>query len=395
MRPDSVLLVTGAYYPEISAAGLQCRAVARALNGRIRFGVLATAVDRTLPAAEKVEGIDVYRIGVDVQSRLSKAAATARVLGRMVGLGRAYDVVHLHGFSQKNVPVMLAARVARKPTILSLHTSGQDEPEAVRQQGAVAHRLFMSADLMLPVSAELGRKCLDAGVPPERVRVVPNGIDTERFRPLPPDERRRLRHALGWNDEPVVLFVGFFSADKRPDVVFRAFKRLVKDHKVPARLVFAGATGSSYFEIDRTLADNIRVSAAAARLSDRVQFVEPTNDIVRYFQAADVFALSSVREAHPVALLEAMACGRPVVATRLPGATDAVVEDGVSGVLFPADDDAALAAALRDILGDPVRAARLGERARDTIVRRFQIGRTADGWLTAYRDVVSTRRPHP
>jgi glycosyltransferase involved in cell wall biosynthesis len=386
---NSVLLVTGAYYPEIGASGLQCRTVARALSGRVRFGVLTTAVDRSLPDTERVDDVDVYRIGVDVRSRRSKASATARILRRMLAIGGAYDLIHLHGFSQKNLPVMLAARLMRKRTLMTLHTAGHDEPEPVRARGRLAYRAFAAVDLVLPVSPQLRQRCLDAGLPPDRVRLVPNGIDTDRFRPLGAEARATVRRRLGWTDDlPVILFVGFFSPDKRPDMLFRAFRRLAIDHRTPARLVFAGATESTYFEIDRTLAESIRQGAAAAGLADRVQFVEPTHDIVTYFQAADVFALPSAREANPLALLEAMACGLPSVASDLHGATDAIVDEGVNGTLVPADDEAAWAAALRRVIADPAYATRLGERARDTIERRFGVERAAGDWLAAYRDVL-------
>src|SRR5262245_11133282 len=105
--------------------------------------------------------------------------------------------------------------------------------------------------------------------------------------------------------------------------------------------------------------------------------IEPSHDIERYFRAADVYVLPSIREAHPLALLEAMACGLPCVATRLAGATDVLIEDGVNGRLFPADDEAALAGILRQLIADERCAQALGGRARETVVARYDIERTA------------------
>ena len=130
-----------------------------------------------------------------------------------------------------------------------------------------------------------------------------------------------------------------------------------------------GATGAGYYEIDESLAGRIRADAAACGCGGDVVFVEPTNEMERYFRAADVFVLSSAREAHPLALLEAMACGLPSIATRLPGATDAIIEDGVDGRLVPVDDEPALADALRGASGRSRRRprdgrSRQGDRAR-------------------------------
>jgi glycosyltransferase involved in cell wall biosynthesis len=120
-----------------------------------------------------------------------------------------------------------------------------------------------------------------------------------------------------------------------------------------------------------------------------VRFVPPTNDIERYFQTATIFALPSVREAHPLALIEAMACGLPCVASRLPGATDVIVRDGENGRLVPPDDEGALAQALTALLDDPPAAARLGLQASADAAASFDIARTAEWWLQAYDDVLA------
>src|SRR5206468_5038686 len=133
----------------------------------------------------------------------------------------------------------------------------------------------------------------------------------------------------------------------------------------------------------------IRSAAAEIGETDRVLFVGPADDIEKYFRAADVFVLPSAREAHPVALLEAMACGLPCIATRLPGATDVIIDDGVSGRLCPADDEAAFAQALGEMLTDRAGARTLGARARETVAARYDIRHTAEQWRAAYDEVLA------
>ena len=399
MAAPRVLLVTGAYFPEIGAAGVQCRAVAAALRDRVRFSVLTTAVDRTLPAQEVVDEVTVWRLPIDVGDRMSKLRATVRLARQMARTRRACDVIHVHGFSQKNVPVAMMGRLFGTPLVLTLHTAGQDEPDVIRARGRVAYWAFTSADLVLSVSPYLSRRYAGAGLPAERLRLVPNGIDTNRFRPADAAERLALRRELGWPEaEPIVLFVGFFSRDKRPDLLLRAWRRLAAQgsfESVTARtgagatLVFAGATARTYYEIDAELAREIQTSADGIGQGSHVVFVAPTNEIDKCFRAADVFVLPSAREANPLALLEAMSCSLPCIAARLPGATDVLIDEGVNGRLFPVDDEAALAFALHEVLSDPVTARALGARARETITASYAIGRTAERWLDAYRDVLA------
>jgi glycosyltransferase involved in cell wall biosynthesis len=382
-----VLLVTGAYYPEISAAAVQCQAVAAALHGRTRFSVLTTAVDPAIAPAATVDGVIVQRVTVDVRSRASKVTAALRLAYRMLQAHRRYDIVHVHGFSQKNVPVSVLARLLRKPLVLTLHTSGQDDPDAVKRRGPLAYWAFSTADLVLCVSPDLQTRCGAAAVHAP-VRLAPNGVDTARFRPADPGERVALRRALGWPEEQtVVLFVGFFSRDKRPDLLFRAWRRL-DAQGIRARLVFVGATAASYYEIDQSIATSIREEAGRMGRSADVCFVEPTHHVEQYFRAADVFVLPSIREAQPLALLEAMACGLPAIATRLPGATDVLIEDGTNGRLVLPDDEAALAGTLRDVLTDRRTACLMGARARETVLSHYDIRSTAEQWLSAYHMVI-------
>jgi glycosyltransferase involved in cell wall biosynthesis len=330
----------------------------------------------------------VTRVKVDVRSGASKASASLRMMAKLSSLVPSVDVVHLHGFSQKNVPVSLTARAFRKRSVLTLHTSGQDEPQCADARGRLASWAFRSADVILPVSPNLVRRCEDAGIPKSKIRLTPNGIDLQRFSPATNDERAALRSEFGWDaDERVIVFVGFFSRDKRPDLLFRAWTRVVQCG-VRAKLVYVGATASPYFEIDQRLADEIRAGAAAFGRAGDVVFVPPTHSVERYYRAADAFVLSSVREAHPVALLEAMACGLPCVASRIEGATDVILEDGVNGRLVEPDDERAIGEALIEVFSDSARANSFAQRARQTIVARYDITRTAERWLEVYRSVL-------
>jgi glycosyltransferase involved in cell wall biosynthesis len=220
--------------------------------------------------------------------------------------------------------------------------------------------------------------------------MIPNGIDTRRFRPADQAERLAMRQRLGWPDQPVILFVGFFSRDKRPDALFRAWQRL-SDSGVRATLVYVGSTRSPYYEIDASLERDMRTAAESMGRGGDLKFTGSVDDVETYLRAADIFALPSIRETQSVALMEAMACGLPAVATRLEGATDAFVVDGVNGRLVAADAEEALAAALRDLLTAPDAARAIGARARQTIVERYAIDAIAERWLEAYQHLLAAR----
>jgi glycosyltransferase involved in cell wall biosynthesis len=391
VTPLRVLLVTGAYYPEISSSGVQARDLARALGGRVRFTVVTTAVDPSLPSSEVIDGVAVHRIAIDVRRRISRLAASAALVTFFVGARRTIDLLHVHGFSSKNILLALLARLFRKPLILSLHTAGQDDPASVRARGRIAFWAYRCADRFLSVSPHLSDQFRRSGLSQGKLIDAPNGVDVDRFHPVAAQEQASIRRALALpSDAVVILFVGFFSRDKRPGLLFDAWMRVANRLEQPVALVCVGATRSAYFEVDPAIAERMREQADRAGLGSRLLLVEPTNAIERYFQSADIFALPSAREAMPMALLEAMACGLPCVAWRLPRVTDAIVDDGVSGLLVESVDE--LADTLESLVAHPSRAREIGRLARERIVERFAIDRTAERWLAAYSDVLEARR---
>ncbi len=376
-----VLMVTGAYHPEISSGGEQCRHIAHQLRGRADVQVLTTSVDPSLSRYDTIDGIKVTRIRVDVRSEISKLRAFRRMAIDLFNLVRHSDIVHLHGYSTKNVLVTAIAKMFRKPIVMSLHTAGHDEPAAIERQGSLALWAFLSADLYLSVSPGLVDTYLKAGMPVERILLVPNGIDIYRFAPAPRDERRALRRALGLPEElPVIVFVGFFSPDKQPRVLFDAWRRL----PVESVLMFVGATQSAYFEVDGGIATAMAAEAEREGIADRLKFAGVTHDVPSHLRAADLFVLPSKREGLPVALLEAMACGLPCIASRLPGSTEAIIDDGLNGVLTTPGDVAGLSDAIARLLADAGLRRRLGDAARATIAHRYASGGVADRWLEAY-----------
>lgn len=379
IRPG-VVMVTGAYPPEMSGAALQCRALLGALGDRVDAAVLTTTL---LPngAPTEVDGVPVHRVPVHVGSRGSEARAAAALAVGLVRLVRRRSIVHFHGFSRKSVLLLTLARALSKRRVVKLTSVGHDDPVSVREQGRVSALVYGSADVFVTVSPRQRELCLEAGVPSPRIRVIPNGVDLARFRPSGPERRRWLRRALSLPEtSPVTLFVGFFSDDKQPHVLFEAWRRLGTR---AGTLVFVGATRSRYYEVDATLADRIRADAAS--FGNRVVFVERADAIEEYYGAADVFALPSRREGLPNALLEAMASGLGCVASHLPGVTDALIQDGVSGSLVPPGEPLALARALDALLADSTMRERFGAAARATVARGYDLETTAVAYLDLYQ----------
>ena len=389
-RPTpAVLMVTGAYFPETSGGSLQCRSLVRACGDRVRFSILTTVVDPALPLHDQIDGVPVRRVRVHATSRAHRTLATLRWLSATLRAVRAADVVHLHGFSAKSRVVVSVARALNRPIVVKLTSIGHDDAMTMKVRGGAAWRSFRRADRFVGISPRFRELHVQAGLPLSRLVSIPNGVDLHRFRPPECGEREMLRRELGLPaDVPIAIFVGFFSHEKRPDVAFDAWTGTFA--AVPSSaIVFVGRTQSPYYEIDSALAERIRAEAGRLECATRVTMVEETPEIERYYRAADVLIFPSTREGLPNVVLEAMASGLTCVVSRLPGVTDAVITDGVDGVLVDPGDASGFARALTRAVGDSDLRARMGHAARRTIEARFALEQTAASHIAMYHELVS------
>lgn len=189
------------------------------------------------------------------------------------------------------------------------------------------------------------------GLPPARLTVVPNGVDTDFFQPGPngaPDS------------PPVLLSVARLVPDKDHDTLLTAFSQLVEEH--PTAELWLVGNGPRRQDLEQKVRD--------LNLYGQVKFLPVERDLRHLYHRADVFVLSSVAEALPNAVLEAMAAGLPVVATRVGGVPEAVVPEG-TGLLVSPRDVSGLAAALGRLLNDPEARRKLGLRGRQRVLQQF------------------------
>jgi glycosyltransferase involved in cell wall biosynthesis len=208
---------------------------------------------------------------------------------------------------------------------------------------------------------------------PEQVVVVPLGLELDRLLALGEDGPN-LRGELGIGADAFVIgFVGRLVPIKAPEVLLEAFAQVAARISDTHLLVIG----------DGPLRESVEARAAAS--CGRIHVLGWRHDLERIYQAADVVALTSDNEGTPVALIEAMAAGRAVVATRVGGVPD-LVADGETGLLVPARDPGAMADAIAGLAEDPGRRRRLGAAARDRVRRRFGAPRLVAEIAAVYRD---------
>ena len=381
-------MVTGAYAPETSGASLQCRNLIRALRDRADFTVLTTSTDPALPWNSIVDDTQVRRVTVDPNSHSSKAFAIERMASSFLELASGIDIVHLHGVSQKSMLVVALAKLLGKTIVIKLTSFGHDDPASIRAKGALTWAAYRQADRFIGVTPRFAEGFDATGLEESRFVFIPNGVDLDRFKPSSVGVRAEFQNQLRIpTGDPVILFVGSFSPEKNPDVLFEAWLSLF-ERGVRSTLVLVGATQGPYYEIDAGIADRIKSKVAKRGVGESVVFVEDADNIEHYFRAADVFALPTAREGLPNVLLEAMASGVPPVITRLEGVTDWIVTPGVTGELVAVVDSKDFADAIEGLLASRERREAMGAAARAHVAAHFSLGATAQQTLDLYQELL-------
>jgi len=282
--------------------------------------------------------------------RRSVAKAVLGAAGAARSLRGQADVVHAH-----NVGAALVAHLAtrwprrRPPLVVTVHgLPAADYPRA-------AGLLRRTADLVVAVSETEREKLVAGGLPADRVTVVDNAVA-----PPAPYDRSVARRELGLDpDVPVALWVARLAPPKRPDLLVEAWRSVPE----PAVLLVAGG--------------GPLVVAGDAR----VRVLRERSDVPRLLAAADVYCLASDSEGMPMAVLEAMSAGVPVVATGVGG-----LVAGCTGAarLVPPGDVEALAATLTELLGSPERRAELAAAGRERVAERFSVAAMRGAYDAVY-----------
>jgi phosphatidyl-myo-inositol dimannoside synthase len=327
-----------------------------------------------------------YAAALREDVRLRRAAYVAAPFALAAGWNAARSVARRYHATVMNghwaIPggAMAAAAAPSLPLVVSLHGSDIYVAETVAPARRVANAVFRRAGVVTACSSDLGRRAVTLGADPERVDVIPYGVDAERFRP-DPIVRAERRASAGIPPQSTVLFTaGRLVRKKGFEYLIEALGRLPAEAGVLTVIAGAG-----------DLENELRSRAQHAQLGDRIRFLGNVtqHDVAAWLATADMVAVPSVRDDSgnvdglPNIVLETLASGTPLIATPA-GGIGSVVENGRTGVIVPERDAAALAAAIAVLARDPERRVRLGEAGRATAMAKFGWQFVAERFEAAY-----------
>jgi glycosyltransferase involved in cell wall biosynthesis len=311
---------------------------------------------------------EIEALGWPVTALREPAGLRPGMVLRMRRLFRSLgaDVVHAHN-SKPLIYCGPAARLARVPAVVYTRHGTR---RGARRGETLLYRLAVhTAHRAVCVSDDSARLCRRDGVSAGRVRKIWNGIDTARFSFTGPAA-----------DGPAVM-VGRLSPEKNVETLLRAVP-MIWEARPDFRLEIAG---------DGPCMADLRRLAEELRLGDRVTFLGDVRDVPALMARASLCVLPSLTEGISLVLLEAMARGLPVVATRV-GGNPEVVADEETGVLVPPSEPDRLAAAILRVYGDPVLGRRMGEAGRRRVEAHFDVRQMVAGYESLYWTTYWDRR---
>lgn len=356
----------------------------------------------SLPARETFDGVQVVRFPISLppdltygrvaQSHVSPLGSLTRLavmahyleaqyrntvrVGKQVGA----DVVHAHWAIPTGPAAVQAARRLGVPSVITMHggdvyvnpSQGYDFPTRWYVKPVLRWTLT-SADALSAITDDCRQHALRAGAPPGSTRIVFNGTDLRRFSPAP-DGRKSIDPRFG----PHMIFACRQLFPRKGIRFLIEAAARIKPRFPDLKVVIAG-DGFERPELVR-LAQHLGIGADVTFLG----WVANT-ELPQYYRAAAISVIPSLEEGFGIPAAEAMGCETAVVASDAGGLPE-VVEHGVTGLVVPRGDTAALAAAMESLLADPVRRHRMGVAGRERALRLFDWDRTAEQFEEIYRE---------
>ena len=401
MKRPRVLVLTLYYLPVRGGVETHAHAMARWLH---RHGyetlVVATRVGVSAAAAsvETVDGVHVHRVRPGgLRRQAAKWLALPFVVAALVRWRARYDVIYcpdirIVGIAAMVVRCLLGKRLVVQPAVqgtLSCATwDGQLTRVGIRPAGGIGRalkrtgqRLYGGADAYVCASRETQHEARTLDIQERRIVYQPHGVSLDEFRPATPAESRRLRVEQDWpGDRIVCLFLGRLAREKGVLDLLDAWRRLDADR---ALLVLVGPDMTGHV-LDA--GPEARAYAARYGMADRVRFQGGTDRPARAMRAADVFVAPSCGEEFGLVRAEAMACGLPVVVSRVGGMVEYLSHRENALLCEPGRPDE-LASLLRQVIDDSALRARLGRAARATAERHFDADSSAARIADLLREV--------
>jgi glycosyltransferase involved in cell wall biosynthesis len=375
----SVVMVSASFHPYVGGAEKQALELSVALR---RKGVDVRVLTRKLPGLaffDGVRGVQVVRLPCAGSGLFNALSFMLTLWVYLLAKAKTYDAIHVHLAGSPALAAIAAGRLLGKKVVVKLG-GGRGVGELSGSGGTLAGRLKLKLlhwlkPQFVAVTEDLAQELEAFGVRGAKLKFLPNGVDTTVYRPTTREEKKALRKKWGWPDGLMFLYVGRLSYEKRLPEFLKAWGGVFLKAPDHSAIAFVGA-GPKEAEIR---------AETSGWPAGRFFLHPPTDEVWAAYAAADVFVLPSKSEGLSNALLEAMASGLGILASRV-GGTAKILKDRENGLLFNPEDPRELLEKLQAVRYGPAMLEDLGRHAHQTVQDVYSIDRVAEKYLELYQE---------
>jgi glycosyltransferase involved in cell wall biosynthesis len=403
-RQDSlprVCLLTETYYPLTGGGESQTRVLAASLRNRnFQVLIITRRCSDSWKEIDLVDGVSVYRIPPVGTGRFTRWFMLFWSLLALAKTRSQYDVVYVSGFKSLGLSAVLAAKLLRKRCILKADSNGEMSGEffaaglkkfgltpssiIVRILLSGRNKILRGANYFVAITTGIAEELKSEGVDPSSIALISNGIDTDRFSPITAFEKQSLSRTLVIPRKGIIItYAGRLVSYKGLPLLLRVAE-VIQSEFDHVGFVLIGSGGFDMHNCE----DELKKFVKAKGLEESIYFAGEVDNVHEYLQASDIFVLPSEEDAFPLALVEAMACGLPVISTPVGGIKE-IITDRQNGLLVQARDFQQLYQVISGLIRDPTLSASLGTAAVQTVQERYSAGIIIQKYCELFRRVHS------
>ncbi len=374
---STIVFITRYFYPFIGGLEKKTLNLASALVKRgIMVEIITSRFDAAWPAQDKIHNVPVCRLFSPRLKIIGGIIFLLLLCHYLIKSRSRIQIIHAFQVGYSSATAIIIGKLLSKPTILNISSSGIGG-DVKRYRKTPWGRLFLRccclASRIVILNQEMYDELKSLAYPKKAIVKIPNGVDLNIYNIT--NKRHYWREKIGVQNEKLILYTGRLAPEKGVDVLVSAYAAI--ERSLPTKLYILGSGPET---------TRLKKFIKSCCIEARVVLLPAVDDVTGYLHSADIFVMPSFFEGLSNSILEAMACGIPVIATRVSGNRD-LVTDGLNGLLVEPGNPAELKQALLYLIKNPDKGRELSTNAQKFVKKHYDLCRIVEKYISLYQEL--------
>ena len=387
------------YYPVVGGMETQAKNLCSVLKKKgVRQIIVTRRSSPDLAKSELVDGIAVYRAGPTGRSSRYRWLFMLTSMPLLIRKRREYDIIFVSGFRVLGISAVIVAKLLGKRTVFKADCAGElsgaffagglEGMKLKRGNRLVKtfiwlrNRILLKADCFVTMYSEMTEELQEYGVDKNKITLIPNTVDVTRYNVSSAEMRRQLRQKLKLPQQHrIAIYTGRIVSYKGVPLLLKVWKELLRE-RTDITLVICGAGGVDIYACEEEVRDFVREND----MGGNVVFAGSVSNVDEYLKASDIYVLPTENDAFPLCILEAMACGLPIVTTTV-GALKDIIKHTRNGLVMAPANQKQLYDELKKLLENSELCEKLGHQARQDVLENYTLDIVAEKYIDLYSKI--------